>query len=100
MTTDEQRNMAAYAAKVAIIESEIELRIEAVGGHVSDERKVGLRRMTKPDLQKLVQELQAATSAQAAISMIVKGICASDAARCAEEDRKYDGLGGPVNIDL
>ncbi len=100
MTADEQRKRMEDAERQTIIESEIEIPIERLGGRVSHERKAGLKSMTKPELQQLAQDVKGARTSQDAITMTVKAICASEHARRTADDEKYDGLSGPARMDM
>ena len=100
MTSDEQRKRMEDAENVRIIESEIEMSIEALGVQLSAERKARLKKMTKPELQQLAQDVKGARTSQDAITITVKDICASEDARRTAEDKKYDGLCGPARMDM
>ena len=88
------------AEKERIIVSEIEMPIEALGNRVSDERKAGLKRMSKPELQRLAQDLKGARTSRDAISMTVNAICASEDARQVAEDKKYEDFGITARTDM
>ena len=89
------------AEKERIISPEIEMPIEALGGGMlSPERKTGLKRMTKRELQQLAQDVRGARTSQDAITMIVNAITASEDARRRAEEKKYDGISGPANVDM
>jgi hypothetical protein len=89
-----------YAERIGIIESRIEMRIEALGGHLTTERKSCLKEMTLCELQELASHLEGARTSQDAISMTVRAISASEQARRAAEDAKYEELGGPARMDM
>lgn len=98
---DEQRRRMEDAEKERIISPEIEMPIEALGGGMlSPERKTGLKRMTKRELQQLAQDVRGARTSQDAITMIVNAITASEDARRRAEEKKYDGISGPANVDM
>src|SRR4051812_3393482 len=100
MTADEQRKRAEEAEKQSIIGSQIEMPIEQLGRQLSDERKAGLKRMTKPELEELAQNVISARTSQDAIKMVVEAICATDAARRMAEDAKSNALSGPAKMDM
>ena len=85
--------------KETIILMEVEMRIETLGGHLSDERKASLKMMRKIELQQLAQDLKGTRSSREAITMTVQAITASEAARRAAEEQKYDATCGPAKMD-
>ncbi len=99
MTTDEQRKRMEDGEKEWIILLEIEMPIERLGGCLSDERKAGLKRMTKPELQQLSQDVQRAPAPQDAIKLTVGAICASETARRTADD-KNDALCPPARMEF
>lgn len=95
--TADERKKRELAEKVMIIEGDIILRMESLGQsfdrEIDKRRKMDMKRMSKPEMELLAQELINAPTGQKAITMIVAAITASKAARRAEEDQKYDALG-------
>lgn len=100
MAVDEQRKKMEDAEKVSIIESEIEIPIEALGAQLADERKTRLKKLTKPELQQLAHDVKAARTPQDAITITVEAICDSEEQQRTADDKKYDGLGGPARMDM
>ncbi len=63
--------------KESIILLEVEMRIETLGGQLSEERKASLKKMSKLELQHLAQDIKGARASRDAITMTVKAITAS-----------------------
>ncbi len=102
--SEEERKKRKQAEKLLIIERDIIMRLESLGHFFDREmdkpRKTDMKNMSKPELERLAQELRGATTAQKAITMIVAAITASKATRRAERDKKYDALGAKARVDM
>ena len=87
--------------KMQIIECQIELAIEKLGGQLSPKRKEGLQRMSVEELTRTAKGVAGAKSPEEAIGLIVNDITDSDHARRAVEQKRFDELGGcPAKISM
>jgi transcriptional regulator with XRE-family HTH domain len=102
--SEEERRKREQPEKRHIIEADIVTRLEELGHlfnrRIDQKRRTQMTSMTTSELQQLAQELKTAPAAQKAITMIVAAICASENARQAEEESKYDALGARARVDM
>lgn len=93
MTDDEHRKKLEDLEKEKII-VEIEGRIE-----LSSERRDRLKRMTKPELQRLATKVKVAPTKDV-IAMIVKAFTDSEHRREEAENEKFNRLCPPARMDF
>ncbi len=98
MDTDEKKQEEAQ--KELIIEQNIAIPIERLGGVLSAERQSGLRKMTLLELKQLAIDLQDSETSTDAISTVVRAIAASQQARREDDTKRLDGLIGPAHVDM
>jgi hypothetical protein len=97
---DDQQKKQEEAQKWLLIERNIQLPIERLGGTLSLERRTGLTTMTLPELNQLAIELQACHSPNDAINAVVLGISESHRVQREQEAKGFDELAGPAEISM
>ena len=97
---DDRKKKQEEAERSLLIESQIVLPLESMGGELSLERREGLKTMTLPELRHLGEKLQNTPTAQQALTAIVKAISDSRQARRAAEDKRLDDGNGPAKVEM
>lgn len=97
---DNNENKRTNAEIHLLIERNIVLPIERLGGTLSNERRIGLQEMTLLELNQLAIDLQNLETSSRAITTVVRAIAASQQNRYEDDAKRVDELIGPAHVDM